>query len=116
MRGNCATGRSGMHTAPAKVIRIAGAGALALLRLTREELRQGREESRRAAAELREEVARRFADSASALGDTLTGVAAQLKELQEGNERKLDQMRQTVDEKLSGTLERRLGESFKLVG
>lgn len=95
---------------------IVGAGALALFRLTREELRQAREESRRAAAELREEVARRFAESANALTDTLTGVAAQLKELQEGNERKLDQMRQTVDEKLSGTLERRLGESFKLVG
>jgi len=40
---------------------------------------------------------------------------AQLKSLQEGNERKLEQMRQTVDEKLHSTLEKRLGESFKLV-
>jgi len=39
----------------------------------------------------------------------------QLKSLQEGNEKKLDQMRQTVDEKLQSTLEKRLGESFKLV-
>ncbi len=39
----------------------------------------------------------------------------QLKSLQEGNEKKLDQMRQTVDEKLQNTLEKRLGESFKLV-
>src|SRR5262249_50197470 len=31
------------------------------------------------------------------------------------NEKKLDQMRQTVDEKLQGTLEARLGESFKQV-
>lgn len=31
------------------------------------------------------------------------------------NEKKLEQMRQTVDEKLHDTLERRLGESFKLV-
>ncbi len=31
------------------------------------------------------------------------------------NEKKLDQMRQTVDEKLQSTLEKRLGESFKLV-
>jgi len=38
-----------------------------------------------------------------------------LKSLQEGNEKKLDQMRQTVDEKLQNTLEKRLGESFKLV-
>jgi DNA recombination protein RmuC len=35
--------------------------------------------------------------------------------LQEGNEKKLDQMRQVVDEKLQTTLEKRLGESFKLV-
>lgn len=38
-----------------------------------------------------------------------------LKELQESNEKKLDQMRKTVDEKLHDTLEKRLGESFKLV-
>lgn len=35
--------------------------------------------------------------------------------LQQGNEHKLDQMRATVDEKLSATLEQRLGESFKQV-
>ncbi|WP_018133107.1 DNA recombination protein RmuC [Effusibacillus pohliae] len=35
--------------------------------------------------------------------------------LQEDNNRKLEQMRQTVDEKLNETLEKRLGESFKLV-
>src|SRR5204862_4155495 len=34
---------------------------------------------------------------------------------QNGNELKLDEMRRTVDEKLEGTLERRLGESFKQV-
>lgn len=39
-----------------------------------------------------------------------------IKELQEGNERKLEEMRKTVDEKLHDTLEKRLGESFKLVG
>lgn len=38
-----------------------------------------------------------------------------VKELQEGNEKKLDEMRKTVDEKLHVTLEKRLGESFKLV-
>jgi DNA recombination protein RmuC len=36
-------------------------------------------------------------------------------ELQAGNEKKLEQMRVTVDEKLQSTLEKRLGESFKLV-
>ena len=41
---------------------------------------------------------------------------SRVKELQEGNEKKLEEMRKTVDEKLHGTLEKRLGESFKLVG
>lgn len=40
---------------------------------------------------------------------------ARVKELQEGNEKKLDEMRKTVDEKLHDTLEKRLGESFRLV-
>jgi len=43
------------------------------------------------------------------------GLDDQLKTLQASNEKKLDQMRQTVDEKLQTTLEKRLGESFKLV-
>jgi DNA recombination protein RmuC len=38
-----------------------------------------------------------------------------LKQIQESNENRLDQMRKTVDEKLQITLERRLGESFKMV-
>ena len=38
-----------------------------------------------------------------------------VQELQKSNENKLDQMRKTVDEKLHDTLEKRLGESFKLV-
>ncbi|MHB8858366.1 MAG: DNA recombination protein RmuC [Thermoleophilia bacterium] len=42
-------------------------------------------------------------------------IDGQLKTLQEGNEKKLDEMRKTVDEKLHDTLEKRLGESFKLV-
>jgi DNA recombination protein RmuC len=39
----------------------------------------------------------------------------QLQVLQEDNTQKLEQMRATVDEKLQSTLEKRLGESFKLV-
>jgi len=38
-----------------------------------------------------------------------------VKQLQEENEKKLEEMRKTVDEKLQGTLEKRLGESFKQV-
>ena len=39
----------------------------------------------------------------------------QMDKLRAGNEAKLEQMRETVDEKLQGTLEKRLGESFELV-
>lgn len=42
-------------------------------------------------------------------------VGIQLKEIQDKNEKKLEEMRQTVDEKLHATLEKRLGESFKQV-
>jgi DNA recombination protein RmuC len=42
-------------------------------------------------------------------------VEQRLASLQEGNEKKLEQMRATVDEKLQSTLEQRLGESFKQV-
>ncbi|MBI5871312.1 MAG: DNA recombination protein RmuC [Actinobacteria bacterium] len=52
------------------------------------------------------------AEQLAKLRDTVDG---QLKVLQESNERKLDQMRVTVDEKLHSTLEKRLGESFRLV-
>lgn len=38
-----------------------------------------------------------------------------LQHISDNNSRKLDEMRQTVDEKLQGALEKRLGESFKLV-
>ena len=42
-------------------------------------------------------------------------VDARLQQLQEDNSRQIEKMRATVDEKLQGTLERRLGESFKIV-
>src|SRR3989344_537085 len=42
-------------------------------------------------------------------------VEQRLQSLQADNEKKLEQMRQTVDEKLHATLEQRLGESFKQV-
>jgi DNA recombination protein RmuC len=42
-------------------------------------------------------------------------VEEKLAKIQEDNTRKLDEMRKTVDEKLEGTLRKRLGDSFKLV-
>ncbi|MEI8231529.1 MAG: DNA recombination protein RmuC [Actinomycetes bacterium] len=40
---------------------------------------------------------------------------SEMEKMRKGNEDKLEKMRETVDEKLQGTLEKRLGESFKLV-
>lgn len=42
-------------------------------------------------------------------------IEKKITDLQSGNEKKLDEMRATVDEKLQKTLEARLGESFKMV-
>jgi DNA recombination protein RmuC len=42
-------------------------------------------------------------------------IEERLKGIEENNAKKLDEMRNTVDEKLQTTLEKRLGESFKLV-
>jgi DNA recombination protein RmuC len=42
-------------------------------------------------------------------------VEGELSRMQNDNAKQLEQMRQTVDEKLQGTLEKRLGESFKQV-
>ena len=65
------------------------------------------------------EVARRLEtltrSSETHIGKLREAVQQRLDQLRESNERKLDQMRMTVDEQLQGTLEKRLGESFKLV-
>jgi DNA recombination protein RmuC len=77
-------------------------------RMLRDELSRGREENANAAKIQREE-----------LGQSLESVRSivdhRLKELQDDNSKQIDKMRATVDEKLQGTLEKRLGESFKLV-
>lgn len=64
---------------------------------------------------LREEAGRGRMEAASHF-EVLRGVVdAKLGSIQADNAAKLEQMRLTVDEKLQGTLEKRLGESFKLV-
>jgi DNA recombination protein RmuC len=49
------------------------------------------------------------------LGELRNTVEMKLAQIQTDNAAKLEEMRKTVDEKLQGTLEKRLGESFKLV-
>ncbi|MEX2206998.1 MAG: DNA recombination protein RmuC [Myxococcota bacterium] len=89
----------------------------------RQELRTGRDDAAKAASELRLELTTQLTSQLKGLTDSneqrldrlRIALDTQLKQLQEGNEQKLDEMRKTVDEKLQGTLEKRLGESFKLV-
>lgn len=48
-------------------------------------------------------------------GELRKTVEEQLEKLRDDNSKKLTEMQKTVDEKLEGTLQKRLGESFKLV-
>src|SRR5882762_7578965 len=77
-------------------------------RMLREEMTRGREENANAAKSQREEL--------TASLESVRGIVdLRLQELQKDNAQQIERMRATVDEKLQGTLEKRLGESFKLV-
>ena len=113
-------------------------------RLLLDEIAKNREESKEARQELNdsfrafnESMLRRLSESASSQKDQLEIFSGQLKALtdqniqkldrindtvekklsaiQEDSNKKLEQMRATVDEKLHDTLEKRLGESFRIV-
>jgi DNA recombination protein RmuC len=77
-------------------------------RMLCEEMARSREEGATAAKSQREELTK-------SLEGVRSIVDVRLKQLQEDNATQIDKMRATVDEKLQGTLEKRLGESFKLV-
>jgi DNA recombination protein RmuC len=74
----------------------------------RDEFSRNREEAGAAAKNQREELTR-------SLEGVRSIVDVRLRQLQDDNSKQIDKMRATVDEKLQGTLEKRLGESFKLV-
>ena len=117
-------------------------------RLLRDEMGRGREEAARSAQMVREEVTgvvRGWADSTvnsiiqlglqqkgqldtfatqlvklteaneKRLAELRATVDERLGQIQKDNAERLEQMRQTVDERLTSTLEQRLGESFKQV-
>ena len=107
-------------------------------RMFRDEFARNREEATTSAKAQREELAdslknvsesslKSLGDIAKLLRDQLDRVSTQtsrltdnvdlrLKQLREDNSVQLEKMRATVDEKLQGTLEKRLGEAFKQVG
>jgi len=77
-------------------------------RMLREEMTRGREENANAAKSQREEL--------TASLESVRGIVdLRLQELQKDNAQQIERMRATVDEQLQGTLEKRLGESFRLV-
>ena len=99
-------------------------------RSVREEIAKNREEAAKELRQSREELT----GALKGVGDTLYGqfglltqttdkkldmlreaVEQRLQAIQTDNAKQLDQMRATVDEKLQGTLEKRLGDSFKQV-
>ena len=88
-------------------------------RFFREDMATNREETGRSLRDFNESLLNRVAESTAQSIQKLDKidetVDLHLKTLQEDNNRKLEQIRATVDEKLHDTLERRLGESFKLV-
>ena len=72
-------------------------------RMLREEMVRSREEGANAAKTQREELTK-------SLEGVRSIVDLRLKQLQEDNSKQIDKMRATVDEKLQGTLEKRLGD------
>jgi DNA recombination protein RmuC len=90
-----------------------------LERVFREEMGRNREEAQAGARENREELGCQLMSltqmNEQRLERMRETIESRLKILQDDNGLKLDQMRQVVDEKLQSTLEKRLGESFKMV-
>lgn len=88
-------------------------------RALRDEMAQSRRESADVGQGLRQEVTTSLTKMGEATIRQLEAVRGtieqRLQALQADNAQKLESMRQTVDEKLQGTLERRLTESFRLV-
>ena len=99
-------------------------------RSIRDDLGRNRTEAATASQQAREELAATLKSVGDSLNQQITGltlsttqrldmvrntVEQRLTAMQTDNALKLDQMRATVDEKLQSTLEKRLGESFKLV-
>ena len=117
--------------------KVSARGGAKTEEIIREEFRASRDEAMQSARSLREELAatqkdahvtviqaisemnKSQRDSLAAIEQRIRGLSdtldLKMKALQESNDRRLDQMRQTVDEKLQSTLEKRLGESFKIV-
>ena len=102
------------------IVAASTAGLLAVFLLrARSAEREAREELSRSLATFSQTLSAQMGSTATvqnAQFETLRGaVEQQLGRMQQDNSAKLEQMRQTVDEKLHATLEKRLSESFRQV-
>ena len=78
----------------------------------KDEMMRSRLENNTGQKEIREELDKTLNANFSSITQVVEG---RLNNLQKDNSEKLEKMRETVDEKLHATLERRFGESFKMV-
>ena len=112
-----------MQQALAETLRLTTEGLMLQAHRTREsqqvsliKFSEAQEASARRLSDALSEQLRQLSDNNERrLLEVRQTVESRLQALQADNERKLEQMRQTVDEKLHATLEARLGESFKQV-
>lgn len=96
----------------ATLVLVLGIVLVSQLYLLEQRLRRDQSDQAREGGQWREEL-RTVIDGKLEL---MRGILDQrIRDLQLSNEAKLEQMRATVDEKLQGTLDRRLGESFRQV-
>ena len=69
--------------------------------------------------ELTPKISSEFRENRKEISENLSGISkavdTRVKELQASNEKKLEQMRETVDEKLQASVEKRFNESFKQI-
>jgi DNA recombination protein RmuC len=78
----------------------------------KDEMSRNRQETSSGQKDIRTEINQNLTSTLTTLTQS---VEQKLTSLQQDNAQKLDRMRETVDEKLHATLEKRFGESFKLV-
>jgi len=86
-----------------------------LERNVREEISRNREELSQSLNQFSQQLLTLTQMNEQKLDKVRDVVEGNLKSLHEDNNKQLERMRETVDEKLHATLERRLGESFKIV-
>lgn len=81
----------------------------------KESMIQNRRESIDNTLKLGENIGKNIKELTNKLEKLQSDVYSKLSDIQKDNSKQLDKMRETVDEKLQSTLEKRLGDSFKLV-